>query len=151
MTLTYVGTVFTEFSVPVTEDVELLPAGVNAAMLLVPVAVKVCVCVASADPVKVGCVKLPAAIVGTPTGQEIVGCVKEPAAIVGTPAGHETVGCVNVPPAIVGGFAGQEIAPSVKAPALAVGTFVGQEIISAGTVMEVDPEVSATPPNESGL
>ena len=57
----------------------------------------------------VGCVKLPAAIVGTPAGQEIVGCVNVPAAIVGTPAGQETVGCVKVPAAIVGTPAGHEI------------------------------------------
>lgn len=58
---------------------------------LVPVGVTVCVCPASAEPVNVGCVNVPAAIVGTPAGHEIVGCVNVPAAMVGTGVGQATV------------------------------------------------------------
>ena len=63
----------------------------NVGVETVPVGVTVCVWPASALPVNVGWVKVPAAIVGTPAGHEIVGCVKVPAAIVGTPAGQEIV------------------------------------------------------------
>ena len=63
----------------------------NVGVETVPVGVTVCVWPASALPVKVGWVKVPAAIVGTPAGHDIVGCVKVPAAIVGTPAGHDMV------------------------------------------------------------
>ena len=63
----------------------------TAELAFVPAGVRVWVWVARALPVKVGCVKVPAAMVGTPAGHEIVGCVNVPAAIVGTPAGHATV------------------------------------------------------------
>ena len=71
----------------------MIVAGVplNVGVDTVPVGVTVCVCPANALPLNVGCVKLPAAMVGTPAGHEIVGCVKVPAAIVGTPAGQEIV------------------------------------------------------------
>lgn len=61
-----------------------------------------------------------------------VGCVNVPAAIVGTPAGHATV------PAGVPALTADEVS---NAPVN----------VSAGTVMDVDPDVRATPPNESGL
>ena len=69
---------------------EIAPS-VNAPPLIVPDGVNECVWVASAEPVNVGCVKVPVAIVGTPAGHEIVGCVKVPDAMVGTPAGHAIV------------------------------------------------------------
>jgi hypothetical protein len=56
------GVIVVPFSVPVTAEV-----------LFVPVGVTVCECVPKAEPEKVGCVKVPAAIVGTPAGHEIVG------------------------------------------------------------------------------
>ena len=76
------GVMLVELSVPVTTEVPLDPSGVTVVELrvpvtadvpFVPVGVSVCVCVASALPVNVGCVNVPAAIVGTPAGHEIVG------------------------------------------------------------------------------
>lgn len=81
---------------PLKAGVEIVPEGVNETVEFVPVAVTVCVWPESALPANVGCVKLPAAIVGTPAGHETVGCVKLPAAIAGTPAGHATV-----PPGVI--------------------------------------------------
>lgn len=104
---------FTALRVPVTEDVP-----------FVPVAVRVCVCVPSADPVKVSAGMVEVAFVGTPTGHAFVPAgvnaavpfvpvavsvwvwvaradpVKVSAgmvlvALVGTPAGHEMT-CVCV-------------------------------------------------------
>ena len=98
----------------------------------------------NAFPVHVGCVKLPAAMVGTPTGHDTVGCVNVPAAIVGTPAGHDTVGCVNVPPAIVGGFAGHEIVCVWAASAEPVK-------VSAPTVKELPGETVAIFENAPAL
>lgn len=76
------GVIDVELSVPVTADVALPPKGVivvefnvpvTADVPFVPDGVSVCVCVASALPVNVGCVNVPAAIVGTPAGHETVG------------------------------------------------------------------------------
>jgi hypothetical protein len=47
--------------------------GTPLGQAMVPAAVSVCVCPAKADPANVGCVKLPAVMVGTPEGQAIVG------------------------------------------------------------------------------
>lgn len=74
------GVIVVELSVPVTDELALVPEGVN-----------VCVCVPRAEPANVGCVNVPAPIVGTPAGQLIVGCVNVPEAMLGTPAGHATV------------------------------------------------------------
>ena len=99
-----------------------------------PVGVTVCVCPASALPVKVGCVKLPAAIVGTPAGHEIVGCVNTPAAIVGVKVEAEPPTFVTFGPAPVVGAVLTEvtdtadIAPSANAPEAFVGTPAGHEI-----------------------
>jgi hypothetical protein len=76
------GVMVVPLSVPVTADVEFVPSGVivvpfnvpvTAEVPFVPVGVTVWVWVAKADPAKVGCVNVPAAIVGTPAGHEIVG------------------------------------------------------------------------------
>lgn len=76
------GVIVVPFKVPVTADVEFVPSGVivvpfkvpvTAEVPFVPVGVTVWVWVARRFPANVGCVKLPAAIVGTPAGHEIVG------------------------------------------------------------------------------
>ena len=76
------GVIVVPFNVPVTALEAFVPSGVivvpfsvpvTAEVPFVPVGVTVCVCVPSADPAKVGCVKVPAAMVGTPAGHEIVG------------------------------------------------------------------------------
>jgi hypothetical protein len=87
------GVMVVEFKVPVTAEVEFMPAGV-----------RVCVCAAKAEPANVGCVNVPAAIVG--------GFV-----------GHEIAPCVNAPPLI---------APGEYAPLLATGTGVGHATVPAG-------------------
>ena len=90
------GVIVVELSVPVTADVAFVPVGVTVEVpiVTVPVGVTVWVCVPIADPVKVGWVKAPAAIVGTPAGHEIAPSVNAPALATGTllaPVGHATV------------------------------------------------------------
>jgi hypothetical protein len=56
--------------------------------LMVPLGVSVCVCVPSAEPVKVSAGIVEVAFVGTPAGHEIAPSENAPLALVGTPAGH---------------------------------------------------------------
>ena len=74
------GVIVVPFSVPVTADVPVDPVGVT-----------VWVWVARELPANVGWVNVPAAMVGTPAGHEIVGCVNVPPAMVGTGVGQATV------------------------------------------------------------
>ena len=122
-----------------------VPAGVNAAVAFVPVAVSVCVCVASAEPVKTsaGTVRFGAvafAAVNDPVPAAMFVAALLPLVVVAAfvPPGVPALTALDVADDPVKTSAG-----TVPALPEKVGTPAGQEITSAGMVPELPVNISA--------